>query len=34
MKTAALGDEPSEPVFTHRRIRRREARGPTDRSTF
>jgi hypothetical protein len=34
MKTAALGDEPSKPVFAHRRIRRQEARGPTDRSTF
>ena len=34
MTTAALGDEPSEPVFAHRRIRRQEAREPTDRSAF
>ena len=34
MTTAALGDEPPEPVFTHGRIRRQEAREPTDSPTF
>jgi hypothetical protein len=34
MKTAALGDEPSEPAFTHGRIRRQEARQLTDSPTF